>query len=276
MEICINYEVFLFFRKDWEQSESRKWETSKQKDKDKTITIVVTYSRSAITRGANFPDVCFASIDCNQFLPTLAVDGITEDSTKEEIKAKILFELQENLTQIVGRFLRTTQERIPGKTIVDNRNIVLLLHGLPEEMQDFSIDSRLLHFTKEYRNASFLSSLPSLEVPSIVEAVSLSRLGQDIPDREETDNQIIFQKALEKGLEGLDSDSRLLLSSDDLAKLEKIKKESSEKKRQENIEDKLNALKLDGLTWSQVYKKLNLDRFGKKEISDLKYLYKNL
>jgi hypothetical protein len=275
-------DVALFFRKDWEQvEESRQGglaglEVSKGQLLNAEIKKIITYSRSAITRGANFPKVCFAMIDCNQFLPLSALDKINKLLTKEEIKMLLIAEIRENLTQILGRFLRSEIKREAGKTIADKRKIVVLLHGLPEAVQDFSIDEKLLASCIEYKNNSFLSVIPRLEIESILEAVRLSRQGLPFADRKEKDHNFVFQKAIEKGLDGIDSGERCLLSPDDLSKLAKAREKAKEKAKDDNIEGKLKALKLEGKSWTCVYRALNVGRFSKIEKSRLKSLWKKL
>lgn len=119
-------------------------------------------------------------------------------------------------------------------------------------------------------------SFPRLEIDSVIEAIQLSRQGKQVPDRKKIDHDYIFQKALEKGLENIDSSERALLSPDDLPKLNKAREESREKAKAEGIENKLKAMKDSGLQWFKAYKKLNLDRFSKIEQSRLKALYKKI
>lgn len=272
-------DVALYFRRDWESVEEIKnegLEIEKAQNQGAVIKKIITYSRSAITRGANFPKVCIAIIDCNQFVPLAALDQINPLLSEQEIRVMMVREIRENLTQILGRFFRSEMQRESGKTLIDQRQIVVLLHGLPEAVQDFSIDERLLASCAEYKSDAFLSAIPRLEIDSVIEAIQLSRQGKQVPDRKKIDHDYIFQKALEKGLENIDSSERALLSPDDLPKLNKAREESREKAKAEGIENKLKAMKDSGLQWFKAYKKLNLDRFSKIEQSRLKALYKKI
>lgn len=265
--------VALYYRKDWIQN----GEDAKEISKNEPIKIIITYARSAITKGSNFPEICIAIIDCNQFIPYCAINKINPLLTQEEIKNLITQEIKENLAQIAGRFLRSTLQRESGKTLIDNRNIVLLLHGLPDSVQDFSIDERLLNSYREYNNEQFLSSLPRYEIESCIDALTMARQGLDIPNRKQKDHDNILQKAIEKGLDSIHSDDRFLLSQEDMAKINHARQETKEKeKSKESIDSRLKELKSQGKTWNQAYDKLHLERVSKIEKSRLKSLWKNI
>lgn len=275
-ELRLLGDVALYYRKDWNKTEESRFEnieTEKKQTQEATIRKIVTYSRSAITRGANFPKVCIAMIDCNQFIPQASLDNIRPGISKEEIASLMTKEIKENLTQIVGRFFRSELQRTK-ETQIDKRQIVIFLHGLPDEVQTFTFDERLLAEYKEYRNESFLSLLPKYETVSVIDAIETARKGLPVPDRKKIDHDNIFKKAMEKGIDSITQDYRFLLSQDDLAEIKKARQE--EKDNAKGIDERLRELKIQGKTWTDVYRTLHIDRFNKIEQSRLKSLYKRL
>jgi len=275
-ELRLLGDVALYYRRDWNKTEESRFEnieTEKTQNQEALIRKIITYSRSAITRGANFPKVCLAIIDCNQFIPKAALDDIRPGLSESEINALMTKEIKENLTQIVGRFFRSELQRTK-ETQIDARQIVILLHGLPDDVQDFTFDEKLLAEYKEYRNESFFSLLPKYEVESIVFAIQKAREGLLIPDRKTIDHDNIFKKAMEKGLETVTQDYRFLLTPDDLAKIKRAKQE--EKDNAKSIDDKLKELKNQGKTWTDAYHILHLARISKIEKSRLKSLWKRI
>ncbi len=102
--------------------------------------ILVTYLRSTLLTGLNFPDKNVMILDCNSFFPQI----ICTAKTKEARRAEMLKKLQLLITQAIGRLLRTTPEKM--KIGVDDRNIIFVLHGIPNDLE-LELDDRL--FTRK-------------------------------------------------------------------------------------------------------------------------------
>ena len=100
-------------------------------DKKEAPKYWVTYARSAISRDEDFPEVCLVVVDCLQFLPMAALAEIQPFMTPEEKRSALLADIEKNITQIVGRVLRSQLPRVAGKVVDDPRKIVVLMHGLP-------------------------------------------------------------------------------------------------------------------------------------------------
>lgn len=111
------------------------------------------YAGCAIMRGANFPEYSFMLVDCSQFIPQVALGNVKAEMTKEEKNHALAQSIKEQVIQIIGRVLRvedTESKRVEGVTVQEKRKIVIALHGLPEELLDFTLEEALTHSKKEY------------------------------------------------------------------------------------------------------------------------------
>jgi len=252
------------------------WESEQTSQIKGVKNVILTYVRSAICKGMNFPEIVIVLIDCNQFLPKIALDELNPLMSKEEIIAKMIREISENIKQIVGRFFRSLLTRMPGATVIDTRQIVIGLHGLPEELQEFSIDEKLLASYQEYRNDQFLSSLPRFEMQSLIEAIKLARERQSIPDRKKIDHDLVLEKAIVEGMNSIHSEERSLLTLEDLRAIKEEKEKREKQGKEESIEARLRKLKAEGKGWNDASRALNIHRLSKLEKSRLKYLWKKL
>ena len=66
--------------------------------------------------------------------------------------------------------MRSLEPRQKG-TVLDPRKIIVLLHGLPEELQDFEFDRELFYNFQAY-SETFLSGNEKTQVAEVVEAIS--------------------------------------------------------------------------------------------------------
>jgi hypothetical protein len=136
------------------------------------IKYLVTYAKSAITRGISLPDVNLVLVECDQFIPQAALATLKEGMSTKEKKAELAKDILENLTQICGRVLRSNLKRKLGETVQDPRKLVFLLHSLPKELQAFTLDSALTFQQREF--SDFVRTRKRGEAESIAEAISLS------------------------------------------------------------------------------------------------------
>ena len=132
-------------------------------ERDKPIQVVITYPNSAICKGENLPDFQIAVIDSSMYIPNCALT-VRKDKTQEDIKAALYQTIQQKLTQTCGRLLRTEKEIIKDHTIQDQRKICILLHSLPPEIEQFTLDEKLIHSKKEHLNDGWLASIKSKSI----------------------------------------------------------------------------------------------------------------
>jgi hypothetical protein len=136
------------------------------------IKYLVTYAKSAITRGISLPDINLVLVECDQFIPQAALATLKEGMSTKEKKAELAKDILENLTQICGRVLRSSLKRKLGETVQDPRKLVFLLYSLPKELQAFILDSALTFQQREF--SDFVRTRKRGEAQSIAEAISLS------------------------------------------------------------------------------------------------------
>lgn len=111
-------------------------ETIRGETEEHNKQILVTYLRSTLLTGLNFPNKNVMVVDCNSFFPQIICTAKTRDDRRIEMLKK----LQLLITQSIGRLLRTTEEK--RKIGVDDRNIVFVLHGIPTDLK-LELDDRL-------------------------------------------------------------------------------------------------------------------------------------
>jgi hypothetical protein len=140
------------------------------------IKYLVTYAKSAITRGISLPDINLVLVECDQFIPQAALATLKEGMSTKEKKAELAKDILENLTQICGRVLRSNLKRKLSETVQDPRKLVFLLHSLPKELQTFTLDSSLTFKQREF--SDFVRTRKRGEAQSIAEAISLSLDGK--------------------------------------------------------------------------------------------------
>jgi hypothetical protein len=219
------------------------------------IKYLVTYAKSAITRGISLPDVNLVLVECDQFIPQAALGTLKEGMSTNEKKTELAKDILENLTQICGRVFRSNLKREMGQTLKDPRKLVFVLHSLPKETHAFILDKALTFKQREF--SQFVRTRKRGEVESIVSAISLC-LDGGTP--EELSKEKIKREVAEdykKGaLRKLAPKDRKFLSEeerDSIKLLEVIKKNKA----------KIKELKEKGLNKSSIYKAINFNKILK-------------
>jgi len=226
--------------------------------------IIVTYGGSAITKGVDLPTITICIIDVNQFLPQIAIPNINIRMTREQLRQAGLEHIADKIIQAIGRLLRSLKKRIAGVTQIDERQIVILLHGLPKELMSFILDARVLNEYREYRE-TFVSAIPRYVVESICDAIAACKAGGAPVDRREIDRRIVIEKAQEKGIEALSHIERSLLTEEDRIEMER--------RRQTGLEQKVIEAAQRGMTWREVCRQYTINRLSKREQSRLKKIF---
>jgi hypothetical protein len=219
------------------------------------IKYLVTYAKSAITRGISLPDVNLVLVECDQFIPQAALATLKEAMSTKEKKAELAKDILENLTQICGRVLRSNLKRELGQTLKDPRKLVFLLYSLPKETQAFTLDNALTFKQREF--STFVRTRKRGEVESIVSAISLCLDGGTPQEfSKEKLKKEVAQDYKKGGNEKLAPRDRKLLSEeerDSIKLLEVIEKNKA----------KIRELKEKGLNKSSIYKAINFNKILK-------------
>jgi hypothetical protein len=219
--------------------------------REATGAITLTYSRSAITKAANMPEVCFVLVDCGQFIPQAALGGLLRPGVN--VLEKQMKIIQDNLTQIIGRVFRSTLERKPGMTVQDHsRRIVILAHNIPEGLQ-VKLDPALMNPGEplRYNEAQFVSRVDKSPIDSIVKGAALALDGKDIPDQEQADKV----KLAERKIEQMSKAQRKRTAGE----RERDKAEAASVKARA-LEAKVRELAETGRNWKETYDRLHLER----------------
>ncbi len=189
-------DVVKFVGRDFE-GQNFSWRTKDESHEEPTKRILITYGHSAITRAFDLPEYEIAIIDCALYIPMIAVAlGIKKaKENPETLKLAILNGLKSDITQIIGRLLRTPLPQ-DDNPFDDVRKLVFLLYGLPEILlNETLIDTRLCHSIKEFSgkyihpgNAENMAV-----VNSCLESILLAIKGEELKDQ-----QIIYEQKKEK------------------------------------------------------------------------------
>ena len=216
---------------------------------------LITYALSGITSSIDMPDRSILIVDCQQFLPQSSLLGLNEYTTEEEKHEILCNAIRENLLQICGRLLRS-KDREPGKTIQDTRRLVILLHGLPEELKDFKLPEELFYKYEEFKN--WINPVRTKFVPSVVETI-LTCLEEEEPE----DQQKIYETEItETYLQG--DISKLNINQRKALDINKAKKQKQTLKLLRKVEQG-KELKKQGFTNRDIYQKLHMTRWSEDE-----------
>ena len=112
---------------------------------NRNITMQITYCKSALCVGTNLPQYQLVILDCRQFIPLAALESLKMGMSPAQIKFLTGQDIVKKITQGCGRVLRSLIERTENTAgpIQDHKQIVILLHGLPEGI-NFDLDPSLL------------------------------------------------------------------------------------------------------------------------------------
>ena len=190
--------------------------------------IKLTYANSAICRAKDMPDVDFVIVDCSQFLPTLALNYESKFVDKLEMRDIQAKNIENKLHQIIGRVFRSILKYNPNITQVDSRKIILLLHNLPYELQEFKPNSKICNIYEEYSNEHVIGFLDKKRKESIVTTIK-EILNNKRPDNKGLEQKWeIMLKALKVGVSKLNRRTEYdLLSDEDRAYIKRLKRDKN-------------------------------------------------
>jgi len=214
-----------------------------------------TYSRSSVMEGFDFPKVVVCIVDMHQYIPRLALLARDEKS----ILADMLEEIGANIHQILGRLLRSETPINPNECRIEDRQIAILLHGVPERLQGFLINPLLINSLKEYKDGVFVSCFEKKEVKSIASAIITAREGRNIKNRSEMDKEELLQMKKENM-----SKKAREIYEDFKEEFKDEFEEIRRKKREEKIKElklKIDALKKEGISDREISRRLHLSRY---------------
>jgi Rad3-related DNA helicase len=222
------------------------------------IKYLVTYAKSAITRGISLPDVNLVLVECDQFIPQAALGTLKEEMSTKEKKAELAKDILENLTQICGRVLRSNLKRELGQTLKDPRKLIFLLYSLPKETQAFTLDTALTFKQREFSN--FVRTRKRGEVESISEAISLCLDGETPKEfSKEKIKKEVAENYKKGGNEKLAPKDRKFLS---YGERDSIKLEEKKKK----LIEKIKVFVVQGFDKRTIQDKLNLRRLARTDV----------
>jgi len=169
-------ETEFFEEREFAGNRSSLWSCQESKRKTRAL---ITYARSAITTGTNFPEYNISLIDLAQYIPLAGITSIKAGMTTQEVNVIIDREAINSARQCVGRPLRTTLEIVPGKTIDDPNQKIFIFHNLH---LSFDVPGELcIPGTYQHVKKTWQSSL-DVKPEDVLRAIKLIREGQTIPD----------------------------------------------------------------------------------------------
>lgn len=226
----------------------------KTKSLDPVIKGLLTYARSAIMTGENFPEYNLLIVDCSFFGPMLALQGLLPGMNELERLQVIYGDIVDILTQVVGRILRTFLSRIPGQTVFDHSKKRVILHGIPKGLQ-FDIEERLCN-QETYHHHKETWYDPENVAKTVVDSLLKSLDGIEIPNYQ----VIAAQKAANKKTNQMSHSQR------EQANTEIFQQTRSQSKAIEYMEQlaadfkKIEAAKKMGLTYKEIAIKFTLSK----------------
>lgn len=232
------------------------------KEEERDIRTIVTYARSSIMTGENFPDYDIMIPDAEQFIPMAGIEDIKADMTPAQIQAVIILSAKQQLTQVVGRVLRSKKPLKPGETIQDDRHIVFLVHGLSF---DFDIDEKLCipgtyrHIHKTWQDKEEIS------VEAAFEAIKLAYEGKEPANY----LKLYQQEIATKKTNALSKKQRKIAQNSQ--EIQAMKENIQEQQKQDNMADqwqKIQDAKNAGMTYSDIARKFNLARKERQELRE--------
>lgn len=186
--------------------------------------IRLTYAKSAICKAYDMPEVSFVMVDCSLFLPSIALNFDENLDALQQKKLQMDL-IANNLTQIIGRVFRSNKDRDPDKTVIDHRQIVILLHNLPYELHSFTPDQSILNQFREHSDEHITGLVSQQELNCIINSINEASSGKDVTDKSRIQRDKIIDKARIVGLSGLERRTeRELLTAEDIEKIKEFKK----------------------------------------------------
>lgn len=243
------------FFEDGEFFEDTKF-SHKRKTQDSQVLALVTYARSAIMTGENFPEYDLLIIDCSLFSPMLTLQELQPGMNEHQRQQVMFTEIQNILTQGVGRILRSNEPRRTGQTVFDPKRKLVLLHGLPEGLK-FDIDENLRNpATYKHIQETWYDKLKKNMTASIVDTITKMLSGLDPIDYD----KLATQKTAAKPTNQVTPSQRHLTKTPEGQQAKELAKAAEAAKQVEAEFKKIVSAKQLGLTYREIHRKFHLDR----------------
>jgi len=215
---------------------------------------ILTYALSAFCKGFDFGEAHLVTIDCSCLIPARSLREIAPGLTAEKKLALAGTSLRANLRQIVGRLLRSEIPFKEGETQADGKQIVVVLHNVPEKLSDFAtVDNTLCHALNYHdcdNERSWLSIIESQHVESALESIRRALSGEEPQNWRAID----AKKISEKAKRDMSRSQRALVAG-----------EKKDKSRLIDLLPKIVALSRSGAKWNEVSRSLNIARLSAKD-----------
>jgi hypothetical protein len=265
--------IRLYFEDGYEQIVQK---DSVLASKESFVPIVLTYGGSPIAQSENFPNVTNMIIDCQQFIPFADLASVRPGMKLEDIVKEMLKDINGRLIQIMGRLLRSTLPSEPGKSVDDPRKIVILLHGLPKELQAIAINPALCHSSVELVNEQFTGNDDKQLVSCIANIIkgnktaeNLAKALQSIEKNSQRANEDVVETYKKKGIEFIAPSKRESITEEVKMEIKAEKKSEKEDEKIESLKSKIKELALKGFNWRDVHHKLHLSRLKNEKVISL-------
>lgn len=220
---------------------------------------LITYAFSGITSSIDMPDRSILIVDCQQFLPQATLLELRGGMTQEEKNRVLCSYISDNLLQIIGRLLRSSS-RIPGQTTIDERKLVVLLHGLPDELLKFKLPEEIFYKYREFAN-NFVDPNQAKVTSSLVEAIVKCGKGEEPENKVEEYKEEIKEKVVKKDLSALSKKQRKILTEEEKKQLKFQRDLEKFNRKVEMGKDMLEV----GQNKRDIYRKLNIQNLTKKQ-----------
>ncbi len=197
---------------------------SESKVENNLKTVRLTYANSAICRAKDMPDIDFVIVDCSQFLPTLALEYDSNKIDRLEMREIQAQNISDKLHQIIGRVFRSNLKYNPAITQIDERKIILLLHHLPYELQNFKPNLKILNSYNEYCNEFVTGLLDKERKDSIINTIKEIANNKTATNKALEQKYKIIKKAIKLGVSKLNRRTEYDLLDDEDKSFIKSKK----------------------------------------------------
>ena len=216
--------VTLFRQRDYHKIyDNLEGETESTNSSD---NILLTYAGSAVCKAVDMPDRNVVILDCSLFLPTVALN-FKGEPTEDEKRMLFADDINSKITQVIGRVFRSKKPYNDNETVIDDKNILIVLYNLPPELHCFKPDEKLLNNYEEYSDDNIIgiSNTPKTRTETLIQSINQALNNEVITNKEEEQKRPIIEKAKREGLSALERRTeRELLSDDDVKEIENYRK----------------------------------------------------
>ncbi len=229
VEICKKFQLQskLIYFKERDYSQAYGTLDGVSETQNSSGEILLTYAGSAICKAVDMPDRNFVIVDCSLFPPTIALN-FKSNLTEDEKRMLYVDDINDKLTQIIGRVFRSAKNHDPSQTVIDERNIAILLYNLPVELQGFEPNKKLINSYVSYSDEHIVgvSSTPRKKVENLIVSIQEALAGNTVTDKAAEEKRAIVEKAKKDGLSNLKRRTeRELLSEKEVEEIKKYRNE---------------------------------------------------